>query len=271
VLECKAVRAPSLEQPAKHKHPNNLNARIIRWVVSRPRSATVPKLCTESIGFPGDPSEHMMIAQLKAEVVIANTFVSVLTPEDKHRKLLAAPRSKSAGARMQSSEGSIVGAANKAQTFEQPQRQNYSMGFEQASECESSQPSDNQVMDGITTAMVRNIPYQYNIEELLAEFEELGLRASYNFVFLPPGNKKRQNLGYAFVNLLSPEMYSHFVQALTSYRFKKNSLRRCKPVTVKSAAVQGLHANVKFARQTSKPSAFFLPENEDLLSRTSVS
>jgi len=231
----------------------------------------VPNSCGESIGFPGNPSEHMMNVQLQTEVVIANTFVSVLTPEDKHRKLLAAPRSKSAGARLQSSEGAIVGATKKAQTYKQPQLQNYSMGFQQASECESSQTSDSQVMDGITTAMVRNIPYQYSIEELLAEFEELGLGTSYNFVFLPPGNKKRQNLGYAFVNLLSVEMYSHFVQALTNYRFKKTSLKRCKPATVKSAAVQGLHANVKFARQTSSPSAFFLPENEDLLSRTSIS
>jgi len=201
-----------------------------------------------------------MNRQWHTEIIIKSTFVSVLTPEEKQRQSQAEPRSRSAVARMPSGIGrAIVGATNKTQTDEQTSTMD-SMIFQQALTCESSQRSDDdQVLEEITTAMVRNIPYQYNIEELLAEFEELGLGASYNFVFLPLASKtNRQHLGYAFVNLFSAEMYSHCVQVLTSYQFKKRAAKRCKPASVKGAAVQGLQANLMFARQTSSPSAYFL-------------
>lgn len=207
----------------------------------------------------GHPTEHMRNLQCHIEVVIANTFLSVLTPEDKQRMSQGAPRSRSADARMQSSCGrAIVGATNMAH----PEEQTSTTGlvkFQQAVNCKHSRAFKcDRVLEEITTAMIRNIPYQYNIEELLVEFKELGLEASYNFVYLPPGSKNRPNLGYAFVNLRSAEMYSHFVQVLTNYRFKKNPKKKCKPASVRRAAVQGLQANMMFARRTSSPSAFFV-------------
>jgi len=226
-----------------------------------------------ALEFAGYRTGDVMSAQWRSEVVVENTFLSVVTLEDKQRKLQAAPRSKSAGARMQGSSGSApVGAITKAETDGPLQCPNSSMSFQQALGCERNQTfNHNRVLDEITTTMVRNIPYQYNLKELLAEFEELGLGASYDFVFLPLGNNKRQNLGYAFVNLPSAEKYRHFVQALTNYRFKKNTKKRCKPASLKKAAVQGLLANLTFARQTSNPSAFFVPESKIFDFGTSIS
>jgi len=200
-----------------------------------------------------------MNLQCHLKVVIANTFLSVLTPEDEQRMSQAAPRSRSAGARMQSSSGSaIIGATNKAHQDEQTST-TQSIWFQQALKCKNSESLKRDgVLDEITTAMIRNIPYQYNIEHLLVECKELGLGDLYNFIFLPPGIANRQNLGYAFVNLRSAEMYSHFVQVLTNYRFKKNPKKKCKPASVRRAAVQGLQANMMFARRTSSPSAFFV-------------
>jgi len=124
----------------------------------------------------------------------------------------------------------------------------------------TQQTLTNQSSEEITTAMVRNIPYQYSLEDVLAEFDDLGIGTSYNFVFLPSGDKKRPNLGYAFVNVVSPSKYDHFVKTLTQYRFKKRSKKSCKPASVKPAEIQGLHRNLAVARKTAHPDAFFLAE-----------
>jgi len=113
--------------------------------------------------------------------------------------------------------------------------------------------------DEITTAVVQNVPYQYNLKELLAEFDNLGLWHLYDFVFLPSGVKNtRANLGYVFVNLHTPTMYSQFVQALTHYRFEKRAAKSCKRASVKPAKIQGLHGNLTLARKTAHPDAFFV-------------
>lgn len=59
--------------------------------------------------------------------------------------------------------------------------------------------------EGHTTVMLRNIACRYTQENLASILDELGLRGTYDFVYIPRSPARKSNLGYAFVNFLRPE------------------------------------------------------------------
>mmetsp|Transcript_99887 Transcript_99887/g.308154 ORF Transcript_99887/g.308154 Transcript_99887/m.308154 type:complete len:188 (+) Transcript_99887:2-565(+) len=61
-----------------------------------------------------------------------------------------------------------------------------------------------------TTVMLRNLPNNYTRSMLLALLDAEGFSGQYDFVYLPMDFKTHASLGYAFVNLVSPEQAASF-------------------------------------------------------------
>eukprot|EP00928_Gymnodinium_smaydae_P026878 TRINITY_DN20967_c0_g2_i1.p1 TRINITY_DN20967_c0_g2~~TRINITY_DN20967_c0_g2_i1.p1 ORF type:complete len:548 (+),score=162.89 TRINITY_DN20967_c0_g2_i1:95-1738(+) len=96
-----------------------------------------------------------------------------------------------------------------------------------------------------TTVMLRNIPNQYTRDRLRSRFKEVGFDDKYDFVYLPGDRTSDRNMGYAFVNLRTPEDCVAFTKAFNEIDVSEilpgfNSTKVCK---VSPAGVQGWQAN----------------------------
>lgn len=72
------------------------------------------------------------------------------------------------------------------------------------SRCVSS-GTDKPSTDEYTTLMLRNLPNQYNRDMLVDLLNVEGFAGMFNFVYLPIDFKTHAGLGYAFVDLISPQ------------------------------------------------------------------
>jgi hypothetical protein len=93
-----------------------------------------------------------------------------------------------------------------------------------------------------TTVMIRNIPGLYTVECLVEEVRQTGNQC--NFAHLPLTKKGDFNLGYAFVNFLTPEMARDFLEVFEGHQFLKHE--SSKVAEVDYASMQGFDANVEF-------------------------
>jgi RNA recognition motif-containing protein len=96
--------------------------------------------------------------------------------------------------------------------------------------------------------MIRNIPAKYTMEFLLDEIRETGNEC--DFVHLPLSKKMDINLGYAFVNFLTPEMATHFLRVFEAHQFLKLGHPSLQTAQLHYADMQGLDANVEFYSKT---------------------
>jgi len=97
-----------------------------------------------------------------------------------------------------------------------------------------------------TTMMIRNIPNRYSQRELIGEIEGLGFAGSFDFFYAPIDSGTMGNVGYAFVNFVSPEWAERCQQTLTGYAFRRHQQKmRRKIATVSVAHLQGLQANIR--------------------------
>jgi len=94
-----------------------------------------------------------------------------------------------------------------------------------------------------TTVMVRNIPKQYYQSDLLNELDQAGFDDKYDFLYLPMDTHNQTNVGYAFINFVTPAYMNEFITAFSGYRFKGNSNH--KVATVALAHLQGFFENVQ--------------------------
>ncbi|KAE7996292.1 hypothetical protein FH972_001025 [Carpinus fangiana] len=67
--------------------------------------------------------------------------------------------------------------------------------------------------DTRTTLMIKNIPNKYTSKMLLAAIDE-NHRGTYDFLYLPIDFKNKCNVGYAFINMLSPSHIIPFYEVL---------------------------------------------------------
>ncbi|CAE6934883.1 ML3 [Symbiodinium sp. CCMP2592] len=105
-----------------------------------------------------------------------------------------------------------------------------------------------QPASGVTTLMLRNIPVTFNREALLADFDARGLRGKYDFFYLPIDFQTGNNLGYAFVNFVSPVFAEQF---RTVYQGLALAGERSKKIcAVAPATTQGRLANVEYYRNS---------------------
>lgn len=72
-------------------------------------------------------------------------------------------------------------------------------------EPETSESTLPPAVSTFTTVMMRNLPNDYTREMLLDLLDSHGFHGHYNFIYLPIDFKRKAGLGYAFVNLATPE------------------------------------------------------------------
>lgn len=101
-----------------------------------------------------------------------------------------------------------------------------------------------------TTLMLRNLPTKYTREDLLKLLHYFGFMGKFNFLYFPMDFETRGALGYAFVNMESPEDAAEFWLCMDG--FSNWSLPCSKVCSVSwSQPLQGLEANV--ARYRNSP------------------
>jgi RNA recognition motif-containing protein len=97
--------------------------------------------------------------------------------------------------------------------------------------------------DEYTTIMIRHIPTKYNQQWLVEEIQATGNRC--NFVHMPIAKKFDINLGYAFVNFVTPGEAQTFLASFQGHQFVKQP-RSAKRAVVSYASLQGFEENLEF-------------------------
>jgi RNA recognition motif-containing protein len=94
-----------------------------------------------------------------------------------------------------------------------------------------------------TTVLLRNIPTRYTTNWLIEEIHNTGNRC--NFVHMPMAKKFDINLGYAFINFITPAEALDFFENFQGHQFVKQP-RSAKRAAVEFSSLQGFDANVEF-------------------------
>ncbi|XP_076952692.1 protein MEI2-like 2 [Bidens hawaiensis] len=74
--------------------------------------------------------------------------------------------------------------------------------------------------DSRTTLMIKNIPNKYTSKMLLAAIDE-NHKGTYDFVYLPIDFKNKCNVGYAFINMVSPSHIVSFYEVFNGKKWEK--------------------------------------------------
>lgn len=121
------------------------------------------------------------------------------------------------------------------------------------------------VAQPMTTVMVRNIACRYTKEQVMDFIDNLGLKGTYDFLYLPLNPVRRANLGYIFINFTSLQAVEDCKRLLNGKPLGPSTTeKRCE---VALARVQG-QANITahFRRKSVMRSAHapvFVSEDND--------
>ncbi|KAK6124143.1 hypothetical protein DH2020_042116 [Rehmannia glutinosa] len=99
-----------------------------------------------------------------------------------------------------------------------------------------------------TTLMIKNIPNKYTSKMLLAAIDEHH-RGTYDFLYLPIDFKNKCNVGYAFINMLSPLHIIPFYEAFDGKKWEKFNSE--KVASLAFARIQGKSALVAHFQNSS--------------------
>jgi hypothetical protein len=100
----------------------------------------------------------------------------------------------------------------------------------------------------ITTLMIRGIPCSFSQDTLMKLIDNVGLKAKYDFFYLPRAGNHGSNLGYAFVNFVDAQCAEHFVATFNGVPL--DPARSMKICTVSPGDIQGLGNLRKHFRRT---------------------
>ncbi|KAF3589749.1 hypothetical protein F2Q69_00028305 [Brassica cretica] len=120
--------------------------------------------------------------------------------------------------------------------------------------------------DSRTTLMIKNIPNKYTSKMLLAAIDEKN-QGTYNFLYLPIDFKNKCNVGYAFINMLSPDLIIPFYEAFNGKKWEKFNSE--KVASLAYARIQGKTALIAHFQNSSlmnedmrcRPIIFDTPNN----------
>ncbi|KAK4769042.1 hypothetical protein SAY86_027192 [Trapa natans] len=102
--------------------------------------------------------------------------------------------------------------------------------------------------DTRTTLMIKNIPNKYTSKMLLAAIDE-NHQGTYDFLYLPIDFKNKCNVGYAFINMVSP---SHIISFYKTFNGKKwEKFNSEKVASLAYARIQGKAALVTHFQNSS--------------------
>ncbi|GMN54924.1 hypothetical protein TIFTF001_024044 [Ficus carica] len=102
--------------------------------------------------------------------------------------------------------------------------------------------------DTRTTLMIKNIPNKYTSKMLLAAIDE-NHRGTYDFLYLPIDFKNKCNVGYAFINMVSPSHIIPFYKAFNGKKWEKFNSE--KVASLAFARIQGKAALVTHFQNSS--------------------
>ncbi|CAI9782123.1 unnamed protein product [Fraxinus pennsylvanica] len=102
--------------------------------------------------------------------------------------------------------------------------------------------------DTRTTLMIKNIPNKYTAKMLLATIDEHH-KNTYDFLYLPIDFKNKCNVGYAFINMLSPSQIISFYEAFNGKKWEKFNSE--KVACLAYARIQGTAALVAHFQNSS--------------------
>ncbi|KAG4957197.1 hypothetical protein JHK84_043145 [Glycine max] len=102
--------------------------------------------------------------------------------------------------------------------------------------------------DTRTTLMIKNIPNKYTSKMLLAAIDE-NHRGTYDFLYLPIDFKNKCNVGYAFINMLSPSLIIPFFETFNGKKWEKFNSE--KVASLAYARIQGKSALVSHFQNSS--------------------
>eukprot|EP00252_Welwitschia_mirabilis_P025394 TRINITY_DN7902_c0_g3_i3.p1 TRINITY_DN7902_c0_g3~~TRINITY_DN7902_c0_g3_i3.p1 ORF type:complete len:649 (-),score=110.25 TRINITY_DN7902_c0_g3_i3:332-2278(-) len=102
--------------------------------------------------------------------------------------------------------------------------------------------------DTRTTLMIKNIPNKYTSKMLLAAIDETN-RGTYDFLYLPIDFKNKCNVGYAFLNMISPSHIISFYKAFNGKKWEKFNSE--KVASIAYARIQGKAALVTHFQNSS--------------------
>lgn len=102
--------------------------------------------------------------------------------------------------------------------------------------------------DTRTTLMIKNIPNKYTSKMLLASIDEIH-SGTYDFLYLPIDFKNKCNVGYAFINMLSPMHIIPFYQVFNGKKWEKFNSE--KVASLAYARIQGKAALVTHFQNSS--------------------
>jgi hypothetical protein len=102
---------------------------------------------------------------------------------------------------------------------------------------------------GWTTVMLRNIPNDYTQDMLLKLLDEEGFSCKFDFVYLPMDFRSGSAFGYAFINLVSPEVTRLFESHFHGFCRWAFPSRKVAEVTW-SRPMQGLAATIERYRNS---------------------
>lgn len=97
------------------------------------------------------------------------------------------------------------------------------------------------VVNGCTTLMIKEVPLSYTQRNLMREINLSGFRGKYDFLYLPTDMRKHTNRGFAFINMVSEESAKEFYR-----KFHGSALRLFgaeKPIVILPADLQGFEEN----------------------------
>ncbi|KAH6836455.1 MEI2-like protein 5 [Perilla frutescens var. hirtella] len=102
--------------------------------------------------------------------------------------------------------------------------------------------------DNRTTLMIKNIPNKYTSKMLLAAIDETH-KGTYDFLYLPIDFKNKCNVGYAFINMVSPSHIISFYKAFNGKKWEKFNSE--KVASLAYARIQGKIALVSHFQNSS--------------------
>ncbi|XP_010549432.1 PREDICTED: protein MEI2-like 5 [Tarenaya hassleriana] len=102
--------------------------------------------------------------------------------------------------------------------------------------------------DTRTTLMIKNIPNKYTSKMLLAAIDEKN-KGTYDFLYLPIDFKNKCNVGYAFINMLSPNLIIPFYEGFNGKKWEKFNSE--KVASLAYARIQGKTALIAHFQNSS--------------------
>lgn len=96
-----------------------------------------------------------------------------------------------------------------------------------------------------TTLMIRNIPGKYSQNDLMMDLKDAGFGSAYDFLYLPIDKGTAANVGYAFVNFVTPAIAAKCMESFQGHRFARHQRSSNKLARIAVAHLQGLEKNLQ--------------------------